>query len=233
MKQLVDLKKGKILTTSLIFAEEFKIAHMHILEKIKNLTIEYSIVKDQFLEDVYTNNRNRQYPFFYITRDGYMTLVMNISAKGESLKLLFEKKQQFIAAFNKMEELVLKQLNNKNNIEWEKTREQGRAIRLELTDTIKEFVDYAKNQGSKHAEMYYANITKMEYKALGIIQQSKPEIRNTLDTLQIYQLLLAEDIAKKMIKNYMNDGLHYKEIYILVKNDILEYAKSLKIGMLS
>ena len=73
-------------------------------------------------------------------------------------------------------------------------------------------------------------ITQMEYKALGIIQQAKPEIRNTLDTMQLYQLLLAEDIAKKRIIDYMKQDLHYKEIYLLVKQDILNFAKSAFIG---
>lgn len=229
MNNLVELKNGELMTTSLIFAKEFDLNHLHVLEKIRNLTIEYPIVKNQFKESFFTNDRNREYPMYYITRDGYMTLVMNTSAKGESVKLLFNKKQLFIKAFNKMENLLLTELNNKKNAEWITTREQGKQIRLSLTDTIKDFIEYAKSQGSQNADMYYSNITKMEYKALGIIQQAKPELRNTLDCMQLYQILLAEDIAKNRIQEYMNQKLHYKEIYILVKQDILNYAKTLYI----
>ena len=227
--KLVEYKKGEVLTTSLKFADEFKITHMEILRKIRNLTMEHPIVKKQFKEDVFTNDRNRQYPFYFITRDGYMTLVMNTSAKGESVKLLFEKKQLFIKAFNKMEELLLTEKTNKQNLDWNKSREQGKTIRIELTDTIKDFVNYATDQGSKNSKMYYANITKMEYKALGIIQENTPSLRNTLDAMQLYQLILAEDLIRRQFKNYMTEKLHYKEIYLLAKQDLLRFASSLMI----
>jgi Rha family phage regulatory protein len=227
--KLVEYKKGEVLTTSLKFADEFKITHMEILRKIRNLTMEYPIVKKQFKEDVFTNDRNRQYPFYYITRDGYMTLVMNTSAKGESVKLLFEKKQLFIKAFNKMEELLLTEKTNKQNLDWNKSREQGKEVRIQLTDTIRIFVNYATGQGSKNSKMYYANITKMEYKALGLMQENVPSLRNTLDAMQLYQLILAEDLVTKQIERYMIRDLHYKEIYLLVKQDLLRFADSLMI----
>jgi len=230
--ELVEYKKGEVLTTSLKFAEEFKIMHKEILRKIQNLTVDYPAVKKQFKEDVFTNDRNREYPFFWITRDGYMTLVMNTTARGESVKLLFEKKQLFVKAFNKMEELLLKEKTNKQNLDWNKSREQGKSIRIELTNTIKDFVDYATNQGSKNSKMYYANITKMEYKALGILQEKTPSLRNTLDMMQLYQLILAEDLVKRQFKKYMTEKLHYKEIYLLAKQDLLRFTDSLFIGVI-
>ena len=229
--ELVKLEKGQIMTDSLIFAEEFSLMHLHVLEKIRKLTNETSIVKNQFKKDVFLNKRNREYPFYKITRDGYMTLVMEMNAQGKSRILLLEKKQLFIKAFNKMEELLLKEKTNKQNLDWNKSREQGKSIRLELTDTIKNFVDYATEQGSKNSKMYYANITKMEYKALGILQENTPSLRNTLDMMQLYQLILAEDLVKKQFKKYMNEELHYKEIYLLVKQDLLRFSDSLFIGV--
>lgn len=229
MNNLVELKKGQVLTTSLIFAEEFELNHQHVLEKIKNLTVKYPTVRNQFIEGQFINDRNREYPMYHITRDGYMTLVMNTGAKGKSVELLFNKKQIFIQAFNKMEELLLSEMNNKKNVEWLTTREQGKCIRIELADTIKLFVDYAISQGSQNAKRYYCNVTKMEYQALGIIQEAKPELRNTLDSMQLYQLLLAEDLVKRCFKKYMDKDLHYKEIYILVKQDLIDFVKSLQI----
>lgn len=231
MKGLVELKKGKPVTTSLKFAEEFDISHSEVLRKIRNLTKEFPIVKDQFLEDIFKNDRNREYPFYWITRDGYMTFIMEVHAKGKkSRELLFEKKQLFIKAFNKMEEELLKIQTNKSNIEWNKAREQGKQIRLELTDVIKDFVDYAISQGSKNAKRYYGNITKMQYKALRFVQEKKPKLRNLLDVLETNQLILAEDLCKRQLKIYMDEKLHYKEIYILVKLDIEKFSKSLMIN---
>ena len=202
--------------------------HLHILEKIRNLTNDLPIVKSQFIESEFTNERNRKYPMYLMNRDGYMTLVMELNAKSkESRILLSEKKQMFIQAFNKMEDILLKQQNNKQNLEWNQSREQGKQIRLETTDTIKEFVEYATNQGSKSANMYYKHFTNAEYKALGFIQQAKTNLRDTLDLMQLNQLILAEDLTKRCIKKYMKENLHYKEIYILVKQDIENFAKNL------
>jgi Rha family phage regulatory protein len=227
-KNLVYTEKGKVFCTSLDIAREFNIMHKHILEKINNLTDDIPSVKNQFIESEFTNERNRKYPMFVMNRDGYMTLVMELNAKSkESRILLSEKKQLFIQAFNKMEKLILQQQLNKNNLEWSKSREQGKQIRLELTDEVKNFVDYAKNQGSKNAERYYANITKMEYKALGFIEQSKPKIRDTLDLMQLHQLILADDLCRKQLNKYMLENLHYKEIYILIKQDIENFSKVL------
>ena len=45
--------------------------------------------------------------------------------------------------------------------------------------------------------------------------------------MQLNQLILAEDLTKRCIKKYMKENLHYKEIYILVKQDIENFAKNL------
>ena len=230
-KSLVYVEKGKVFCTSLDIAKEFDVMHKHVLEKIENVIADIPTVKNQFFKSEFTNERNRKYPMFIMNRDGYMTLVMELNAKSkESRILLSEKKQLFIKAFNKMEELLSKEYNNKNNLEWEKSREQGKAIRIECTDTIKEFVEYAKAQGSTKAEMYYKHFTKVEYMALGFMQQAKPKLRDTLDLMQLHQLILAEDLTRRCIKKYMSENLHYKEIYILVKQDIENFAKTLMLG---
>ena len=225
---LIKVINGKVFCTSLDISKEFDIMHKHILEKISNLIADVPTVKSQFIENEFTNERNRKYPMYLMNRDGYMTLVMELNAKSkESRKILSEKKQMFIQAFNKMEEILLKQQTKKNNLEWNKSREQGKQIRLETTDTIKQFVEYATEQGSKSANMYYKHFTKAEYKALGFIEQAKPNLRDTLNLMQLHQLILAEDLTRRSIEKYMKEKLHYKEIYILVKQDIEKFANSL------
>jgi len=227
MNNLVEFKKGQAMTTSLKFAEEFKIQHIHVLEKIRKLTIEYSIVKNEFKKDIFVNERNREYPFYWITKDGYLTLVMNMQAKGESAKILFEKKQLFIKAFNLMEEELLRIKTNHANELWLDYRKLGKEQRKELTDTIQEFVEYATKQGSQSAKMYYMNITKMEYKALQFTCNLSDSLRDQLDLMEQAQLGLAERLVKDRLKKYMDDGLHYKVIYQYIKQDVMRYANSL------
>ena len=230
MKELVVLKNKELLTNSLLFAEEFELSHKHVLDKIRKLMAEHLTLQNDFKEDEFTNERNRQYPFFWITKNGYMTLVMNMSAKGNSLKLLFEKKQLFIHAFTKMEEIIAKHRTNKANEEWIASRNQGLIARKDCTDTIKDFVQYATSQGSSHANHYYSNITKMSYKALDIMQQKNPSLRDTLSVMETHQLILAEDLVRRKLVEYMEQGLHYKEIYLLIKLDVETLGKALCIS---
>ena len=136
-------------------------------------------------------------------------------------------KESFLKAFNAMEKALLKQ--QQKSIYWEAIRLQGKAVRKSTTDTVKDFVTYASKQGSKNAKFYYANITEMEYKALGMLEQSKQitgNFRDTLDSMQLGFLLVAENIATLAIQKGMEDELHYKDIYTLAKQKVTDYADS-------
>ncbi len=224
---LIKVERGIVFTDSLKFSEKLEINHRDVLRDIRNLVATNSAIQNEFLETVWTNAQNRTYPKFDMTKKGFMSLIMNTNVTPVKKQLLYEVQNQFIDAFEMMEKIIMQQELNKNNLEWNQSREQGKQIRLNLTDTIKDFVEYAFSQGSQNAKRYYTSITKMEYKALGFIQQAKPNLRNTLDLMQLHQLILAEDLCKRSIEKYMKENLHYKEIYILVKQDIENFAKTL------
>jgi hypothetical protein len=117
----------------------------------------------------------------------------------------------------------------RSNLDWKAARLQGKAVRKNTTDTIQDFIQYATDQGSVNAKMYYANLTKMEYKALDLLEQSKQtsgNFRDTLDLMQISFLQVAESIASTAIQKGMTDNLHYKEIYIFAKEKVTQYAHS-------
>lgn len=223
MGELVEIKNGMIFTTSNIIGEEFGISHKHILEKIKSFTVEISTVRfeQMYQEFEYENSRKRKYKSYKVNRDGYMFLVMNIASKKANIKKLL-----FIDAFNAMEKTLL----NQQNSEWITTREQGKQIRKDETDTIKDFVDYAISQGSKSAKFYYKHYTNATYKALSLLEHKKPRARDTLDMLELNQLLLAENIVTKTIKNEMKNNENYKVIFEKCKNTLDAFAKSLLIG---
>ena len=231
MNKIVEVKRNEVHTDSLIYAEKFGINHRDLLEKIRKLTAELSAPEKYFQESKFINKQGREYTKYLLNKKGFSLLIMNTGAKGkEERRLLLEMQENFIDAFSKMEQELLKAKYNSNNLEWNKTREQGKEVRLELTDTVKEFVEYAVSQGSKNAKRYYSNITKMEYKALGLVQENSPKLRETLDTMELFQLIMAEDLVKRQIKKYMLENLHYKEIYLLVKTDLERYAGVLKMN---
>jgi hypothetical protein len=121
-----------------------------------------------------------------------------------------------------------KALLNLQNVSWVEYREQGKITRKEETETIKQFVEYAISQGSKNANRYYGNITTMTYKALELVDQNKTTpIRGFLNINNIAKLAWGEQKAKEAMIKGMEQGLHYKEIYLLIKNEVEKLNEAL------
>ena len=124
MNELVIMRDQHAVTTSLVVAEAFGKEHKHVLESIKNLTVENSAVKKMFAEGVYKNERNREYPMFYMNRDGFTLLAMGFTGKKA-----MEFKLQFIDAFNEMEDYIKSQQQPIGDLEL--------ALRAALENTTK------------------------------------------------------------------------------------------------
>ena len=107
---------------------------------------------------------------------------------------------------------------------WIDTRNTGKIKRLEATDRVKEFVDYAERQGSKNANYYYINITKMMNAALFIISGKFKNLREVMTPQQLMVVGAAEGIIDKTLKDNMKKGIYYKEIYNLLKERLLLFA---------
>lgn len=110
--------------------------------------------------------------------------------------------------------------------EWLKARAEGKIVRKEETDVIKAFVVYAEAQGSKNARMYYQNITLGTYRALFLLEQGGQwkDLRSYLSPLQLNQLGVAEHVAMKHIKEGMELGMHYKDVYAYAIGKVKEMA---------
>lgn len=73
----------------------------------------------------------------------------------------------------------------------------------------------------------------MEYAALELIEKGQKvpsSFRETLDTMQLCALTMAEEIAKLAIRDGIQKQLHCKEIYELAKERVIAYAKTINIG---
>lgn len=96
---------------------------------------------------------------------------------------------------------------NQAKAEWQQNRELGKLIRHDITDTIQQFVEYAKAQGSKGAHHYYSNISKGVNKALGI------DDRDSIGEQDLHLLATAELIVERVLQAGMRDQLPYKSVY--------------------
>jgi phage regulator Rha-like protein len=93
-------------------------------------------------------------------------------------------------------------------------RVDGKQVRNLETKAIADLVEYAKAKGSKSAETYYSNITKMTNALLGI----KAGERDKLDARTLGDIAVMEKIVANAVSDGINAGLEYKDIFQLAKN---------------
>jgi phage regulator Rha-like protein len=105
-------------------------------------------------------------------------------------------------------------------------RLQGKQVRRDETDAIKELVEYATANGSKNAQFYYPNITIMTNKVIGIDKGQ----RDTLDTRQLCVLQMIETAIRIAIGDGLREQLPYDDIYLLCKDRVSELQPLLKLN---
>lgn len=162
--------------------------------------------KQMFEMSSYTEKQNGQeYPMCYMNRDGFMLLAMGFT--GEKV---LDWKIQYINAFNTMEEM----LKERNTQLWIEQRTQGKLVRNAETDIIKRLIQYAKEQGSTHADMLYMTYSKLTNKMTRISD------RDLATFQQLNELSFIENIILNQIRIGMKNNLYYKEIYKDCKKQI-------------
>ena len=105
---LCEVRESQVVTTSLRVAEIFSKQHKHILEAIRNLDCSDGFRGSNFrltLKDKELHGSvARQDPFYFITRDGFIFLVMGFTGKTAA-----KYKEAYIYAFNEMEAKLRRQ----------------------------------------------------------------------------------------------------------------------------
>ena len=100
---LCEVKDSRVVTTSLKIAEIFNKQHSHVLRAIKDLDCSREFHQSNFGFMLKTtelpNNAKREDPYYLITRDGFVFLVMGFTGKTAA-----KFKEAYIRAFNVMEE---------------------------------------------------------------------------------------------------------------------------------
>ena len=87
-------------------------------------------------------------------------------------------------------------------------------IRKVETDAIKEFIEYAKSNGSQSSERYYTIITKATNSILGI---STGE-RDSLTATQLEYLAMVERVIASALTQGIEKEMNYKDIYRLASS---------------
>ena len=229
--QLVELvNKTEVVTDSVTVARKFGIKHKDVVSNILKLSSDIEKLRGDGIPpkptEVEREYRGAKFTAYLMTREYFSLLSMRF--KGQKA---LEWQIKFNQAFYSMEGALLKMEHNKQDEVWLENRNQGKIGRREETDAIKQFVEYAKGQGSTKAAFYYKHITDATYKALGLMNQKYPKLRDTMNFYEISELLLAERLATQALKKYMDLGRNYKDIYESVRDDLINFANAMRIGV--
>jgi len=214
MKELVYLKNDKAVCNSLQVAEKFGKRHSDVIRAIENLLVNDSTqncvqcIKPSRYKDA-SGKYNKMY---LLNKDGFVFLAFGFTGKEADTW-----KWEYIQAFNQMEKLI----QEKSTAAYQIADQAEKATRKTETDVIKEFVEYARAQGSTHADHYYSNYTRLAYKAAGITDKT------TAAGLQLDELSLVEHMITHTLKAGMAAGYSYRDIYQTCK-DRLEAMQSLQ-----
>jgi len=227
--KLVYTQRGEVYTSSVIVAEKLGVKHpdlLRTLEKVvkrweKQVATQRTVSSQVFRESTFTNKMNRTYKMYEMNEQAFIKLIMKLDGyeKAEIIQDLF------ISEFFRMKNALL----NQQNQSWLSNREQGKLVHKEEMDVIKDFIGYATSQGSKSANKYYMNITKMTNKALELLIQSKDgkPLRDLATVTELGFIQVVDNRAMVAIADGMLRKLPYKEIYKYAKEEVENIVDSL------
>lgn len=205
MDELVYLEREEAVCSSLDVASNFGKQHGHVIRSIEEIKKNSSVQNwtQSFREVSYKDKSGKTNKMYLMNRDGFSFLVMGFTGKKAN-----DWKWQYINAFNHMEKII----RERQSQSWIESRSVGKLSRKAETDVLKQLVEYAKQQGSEHADMLYMTYSKLANKTAGVTD------RETATTQQLMNLSFVENIILNMVQDGIQQELPYKEIYRNVKD---------------
>jgi len=228
------LKVGGVAVGSLDIARVFGKQHKNVLsiirKQISNInelshgSEDSREIRKYFIENDYINSRGKSVPRFYVTRMGFDLVLLSMTGKKA-----FQYKLWFIEAFHKMQSHIARNkkiayAHNENPV-WLEFRKQGKEMHAELTQAIKKhFVDYRFEVELKDNDgKYYVTIQKLINKHENIVIPTGVRAnRDTFDLRVLFKLEETEIKVAALINKHGEAGVHYKEIFKIIKRYLEE-----------
>ena len=132
-----------------------------------------------------------------------------------------EGQRLFVDEFLRMETALARQSKERESLACQVARLSGKDSRGVLTDAIKEFIAYAKLQGSQNAQRYYKTITELAQNTLVNVAPKATQVRELLTAIQLSRLATIELTAAQALTEGIGEGLPYKQIYQSVKSTLV------------
>ncbi len=224
-KSLVIVKNENLLVGTADLAKGFGVNHRDIkdlINKYKSEFEEWGVIAFQTQKPT-SKNGGRPLDELLLNEE-QATYLCTLLRNHDTAR---DFKRKLTREFFRQRKLLIKLVSQQQNQEWLEKRATGKIERRLETDTIKLFVEYAKEQGSKSAEKYYMVISKMENNslfALDFMGQKFPNLRDILDGFALDSLKMADHIVGRSLKDGMKDKIHYKDIYKKARDSVESFA---------
>lgn len=199
VQDIVLIKGKEIFTDSMVISHGTGVGHRKIkdvirthkneLEKLGKLSAPYQAESTGGRPEEYFQLNEQQSTFI-------VTLLKN-TERVTAFKL------ELVRQFYAMRQLLQQKQTNL----YKDTRSYQVEIRKKETDTIKEFVEYAKGQGSHNADRYYTSLSRLADKTAGIVERQMATME------QLGRLAMVEKIISCCIVEGMELQEPYKDIY--------------------
>lgn len=206
MHDLVLIKHNDVFTDSMVIAEGTGNTHRAIyllIEKYENRFKKFGRVSFE-MTPLMTKGGMQEVKIYQLNEQ-QATFLMTLLRNSEKV---VDFKFRITQEFFKMRQLLMQ----KQTVEWQESRTQGKLTRKSETDVIKELVEYAKAQGSNNYEKLYTVYSKLANKKAGITDKSQSTVS------ELNNLALIENIILHVIREGMILNKPYKEIYQDCKN---------------
>lgn len=225
MSGLVVVKNNELYVGTWMLSQGFAVDHRYLkrmVEKYNSDFLEFGFTVASNVESG-EKKRGGQVEEYLLNEEQatYLTMLMKNTQEVRKFKIFLNKE------FFRQRRFLAKLISQKQNAEWLEKREAGKIERRLETDVIKEFIEYAKNQGSQNASKYYMIITKMQNSTLfhlDLLQQKFPNLRDVVEGFQLDTLKMADHAVARALKEGIEKQMSYKDIYILARQRIEGFA---------
>lgn len=219
MKSSLVLTDGKqAYTTTLIIAEGCNVEHRSTIQLLRKHSITQTLSTFE-MSKVSRGGRPVEYAKLNEMQTTFLITLMKNSPQVVRFKEVLTRE------FFNQRQIISRLILQRENPNWQDARRDGKIIYRQKTDVIERFVEYATEQGSSNAKMYYSNLAKMENSALFFFEQKYKNLREVLTIKQLMQVSTADDIIDKALAEGMDGGQSYKDCYKLAKKRIVAFAE--------
>jgi phage regulator Rha-like protein len=231
-KNLVIIKEDELFVGTWNMSQGFQSDHRHIkrlIDKYKSEFEEFGKIATDSLPFKGNESKRKRggQVLQYWLNEGHAIYLTTLLQNNEIVRKF---KRHLSSEFLKQRKILNQIIIQRQNTDWAQKREQGKIERRLETDAIKEFVEYAKTQGSKSADKYYMIISKMENASLislEFLEQKYPNIRDIVDGFALTALQMADRIVAQALREGMKKKIPYKDIYVLARDRVEIFALSI------